>query len=139
MKRSALLQVCASACLVAAMACGVESIAFRAGTVLQGEWNAAHLALSLHESGGTTEYDCAHGELSEPLVLDASGRFSSIGVHVREHGGPIREGEVVDVRPARYFGHYESSKLTLRVAVDADTLGPFVLRRGAPTQLVKCL
>ena len=125
--------------LLLASACSVESIAFPAGTVVTGDWNAAHLALTLDASGGTTEYDCAHGALGAPLVLDAAGRFDVAGVHVRDHGGPIREGEVADARPARYFGRFESAVLTLRVAVDADTLGPFVLRRNAPSQLTKCL
>jgi len=119
--------------------CGVEPIALPGGTVVTGQWNAAHLALSLDTSGGITEYDCAHGALSAPLVLDALGRFDVSGVHVRERGGPVREGELADTRSARYFGRHESGVLTLRVVIDADTLGPFLLRRDAPTQLTKCL
>ncbi len=125
--------------LLLAAGCSVGSIALPEGTVVTGQWNAARLALSLDASGGVVEYDCAHGALSAPLVLDAHGRFDVIGVHVREHGGPIREGELADTRAARYFGRHESGVLSLRVVVDADTLGPFLLRRDAPAQLVKCL
>lgn len=125
--------------VLVAVGCSVESIALPEGTVVTGQWNAAHLTLSLDASGGITEYDCAHGALGAPLVLDALGRFDVIGVHVREHGGPIREGEAPDTLSARYFGRHESGVLTLRVVIDADTLGPFLLRRDAPTQLTKCL
>jgi hypothetical protein len=58
---------------------------------------------------------------------------------VREHGGPIRVGEVPDSLPARYAGHVRGDRMTLRVLVGADTLGPFELRRGAEPQLFKCL
>ncbi|MFN0099640.1 MAG: hypothetical protein ACKVS7_13265 [Gemmatimonadaceae bacterium] len=125
--------------LAAQAGCSTESITVPAGTVLTGEWSAARLVLALDATGGTTEYDCAHGTLNAPVTVDAAGRFDLSGVHVREHGGPIRTDEELDARPARYFGRYDSGVLTLRVAVDADTLGPFLLRRDARPQLVKCL
>jgi hypothetical protein len=41
--------------------------------------------------------------------------------------------------PARYAGHVRGDRMTLRVLVGADTLGPFELRRDAEPQLFKCL
>jgi hypothetical protein len=58
---------------------------------------------------------------------------------VREHGGPVRVGEVPDSVPARYVGRVDGDRMTLRVLVGRDTLGPFELRRGAEPQLFKCL
>ncbi len=104
-----------------------------------GHWGGAHAALTLTDSGGAIEYDCAHGGLGAPVRLDRAGRFEIAGVHVREHGGPIRVGEVPDSLPARYSGHVRGNRMTLRVLVGADTLGPFELRRGAEPQLFKCL
>lgn len=109
------------------------------GALITGDWNGAHLSLALDARGGTTEYDCAHGGLSAPLILKADGTFEVAGVHVRERGGPLREGELPDTLPALYFGRWDGGALTMRVVVEADTLGPYLLRKGAPMQLVKCL
>lgn len=109
------------------------------GTVILGTWNGPHASLTVDEHGGATEYDCAHGGVQAPIRLDADGRFVAAGVHVREHGGPIRIGEVPDSVAAVYFGRLGGGTLTLRVAVGPDTLGPFTLRRDASIQLLKCL
>lgn len=106
--------------------------------VLTGPWGGDHLALVLSDSGGSAEYDCAHGGLSEP-IRPTDGTFTARGVHVREHGGPVREGETPDSLPARYFGFVRGDLLTLRVLVGSDTLGPFTVRRGAAPRLMKCL
>ena len=109
-----------------------------AGAALRGQWGGEHIALTLGDAGGRVEYDCAHGGIAGP-VRPVAGRFETTGVHVREHGGPIREGERPDSLPARYLGRVRGDRLTLRVVVGADTLGPFDLRRGAAPRLVKCL
>jgi hypothetical protein len=106
---------------------------------LTGAWGATHAALTLTDIGGSIEYDCAHGALGAPVRPDAAGRFTVDGVHVREHGGPVRIGEVPDSVPARYLGRVSGDRMTLRVLVGADTLGPFELRRGAEPRLVRCL
>ena len=109
------------------------------GVPVLGAWGAPHAALTLSEMGGNIEYDCAHGGLRFPVRPDAAGRFAIDGVHVREHGGPVRVGEVPDSLPARYVGRVSGDRMTLRVLVGPDTLGPFELRRGAEPRLFKCL
>jgi hypothetical protein len=109
------------------------------GTLVLGRWGGVHVALALTDSGGIIEYDCAHGGFRVPVRLDRAGRFDITGVHVREHGGPVRVGEVPDSVPARYAGQMRGDRMTLRVLVGTDTLGPFELRRGAEPQLFKCL
>ena len=104
-----------------------------------GAWHGPHVSLTLTLSGGSIEYDCAHGGLSSPLQADRSGRFTVGGVHVREHGGPIRIDEVPDSVPARYEGTVRGDQMTLRVIVANDTLGTFTLRRNGRPQLLKCL
>jgi len=110
-----------------------------ANSLVTGRWGAPRAELTLTDTGGSIEYDCAHGGLSSPMYADGSGRFDVAGVHVREHGGPIRVGEVADSASARYVGHVSGGRMTLRVFVGPDTLGPFELVRGAAAQLVKCL
>ena len=104
-----------------------------------GAWGGRHAGLTLTESGGTIEYDCAHGGLAAPIRAGGDGRFEVVGVHVREHGGPMRVDEVPDSVPARYVGRLSGNRMTLQVIVNTDTLGPFELQRGTPPQLVKCL
>lgn len=104
-----------------------------------GAWGGVHAGLTLTASGGAIDYDCAHGGLEAPVRPDRAGRFDVAGVHVREHGGPVRVGEVPDSLPARYLGQVDGDRMVLRVLVGSDTLGPFALQRGAPPQLFRCL
>ncbi len=109
------------------------------GTPLNGEWGGVHAGLALTAAGGAISYDCAHGGLSAAVVPDRAGHFDVVGVHVREHGGPVRIDEVPDSLPARYLGQVNGDRMTLRVLVGTDTLGPFDLQRGVPPRLVRCL
>ena len=104
-------------------------------------WGGDHVVLDLTVAGGAVEYDCAHGGLLEPVKPGSNGRFEAAGVHVREHGGPIREGERVDTLPARFVGRVDGDRMTLRVFAGdrPDTLGPFELRRGEGGRVFKCL
>ena len=104
-----------------------------------GAWGGPHAALVLADSGGTIQYDCAHGRLHAPLRPDGAGHFVVAGVHVREHGGPTRVDEVADSVPAQYVGDVAGDRMTLRVFAGLDTLGPFALVRDAAPQLVRCL
>lgn len=104
-----------------------------------GVWGGVHAELTLTAEGGTISYDCAHGGLEAPVRPDRAGRFEVTGVHVREHGGPVRVGEIPDSVPARYLGQVNGDRMVLSVLVGPDTLGPFALQRGVPPQLVRCL
>lgn len=106
-----------------------------------GVWGARGIHLEVTSSGGTVEYDCAHGGIAEPLALDDQGRFAARGTHIREHGGPVQEGEEPRAEPARYEGRVRRDTMTLTVALTASSerLGPFQLQRGERGRLVKCL
>jgi hypothetical protein len=104
-----------------------------------GAWGGVHAGLTLTAEGGAITYDCAHGGLAAPVRLDRAGRFDVAGVHVRQHGGPVRLGEVPDSLPARYRGQVKGDRMVLRVVVGPDTLGPFALQRDVPPQLFRCL
>lgn len=125
--------------MLSTLACGGGTSAPAEGTVLTGTWNGLHVSLELDDEGGEVEYDCAHGGLAEPLRLDRTGAFDVAGVHVREHGGPVRDDLPGDSVAARYRGSLRGGALELRVLAGKDSLGPFTLRRDAPVQLFKCL
>ena len=106
-----------------------------------GAWGGDHVNLVLTATGGTLEYDCAHGTIDQPFFTDSSGRFDLAGTHTREHGGPIRIGEKEDKRPARYAGTTDGRTMTLTVTLTGsnEPLGTFTLTRGQLGRIVKCL
>ena len=66
--------------------------------VANGAWGGEHVRLTVHDDGGTIEFDCAHGTLDKPLTLDARGRFEVPGSLVAE-GGPLLKDEVATCVP----------------------------------------
>jgi hypothetical protein len=109
--------------------------------VAAGNWGGMGIAMEVTESGTRIEYDCAHGTINQPLLLDAQGRFNVKGLHFREHGGPIREGEESRGQPVRYMGQVTGDTMTLTVrpeGSDRDT-GSYKLVRGKTGRIHKCL
>ena len=111
-----------------------------APSVLDGIWGGDHVTMSI--AGAThVELDCAHGDIPAPLAIDDQRQFNTTGTFVREHGGPIRDGEVPDTHPARYSGSVTGDRmqLTIRLTDTNETIGTFSLTRGAQGRVVKCL
>lgn len=102
-----------------------------------GSWGGRDASLVVDEKGAEAEFNCSHGRIEEPLVLQEDGGFHARGYWVRE-GGPQPETE--DRRPATYSGTGDGRTLTLRVTVDdpARDLGPFTLVLGETAVLHKC-
>lgn len=125
--------------LLAAAACANPLGASR--PVAAGPWGGTHIALEVTDKGGQVEYDCAHGTLDEPLVLDSRGRFDVHGSHTPEHGGPIRDGEPSLSRPAHYSGRVDDDRMTLTVTLTdtGEPIGSFTLTRGEAGRVLKCL
>ena len=109
-------------------------------TVERGLWGGEHMSLDVTASGAEADFDCAHGAIDEAMALDRSGRFDVAGTFTQESGGPQREGQDGQPRPARYTGRVQGQTMTVTVSVtgSADTLGPFTLTRGAQPRVVKC-
>lgn len=107
-------------------------------TVVSGTWGGEHLTLEVSGKGAIAEFDCAHGQIVEPMALDKHGNFSVAGTYTREHSGPVLRDESASSTPARYSGHVEGDKLNLTVAVAKDDVQTFVLTRGFHPPLRKC-
>ena len=106
-----------------------------------GTWGGPSIRIQINGDTATVEYDCANGTIKGPLKFDRNGKFSLMGTHVREHGGPIRENEVRSSQPARFTGWTDGKKMTLTVTLtDANQqIGTFTLVRGHEGRLHKCL
>ena len=106
---------------------------------LVGDWGGPHVALHLTPSGGSLDYDCAHGSIT-PVLVGPGGRFVAEGTHTPEHGGPVREGEVLPTYPAHYSGVVRGDRMSLAGRIESGVeLGPFELRRGIQPMLTRCL
>lgn len=108
---------------------------------LTGKWGGEHIGIIVSDSSATLEYDCAHGIIDEPIIPDADGKFEVSGVHIFEHGGPIRIDETPDEHPAIYIGYIVGNEMTLiLVLTDTDTeIDTFSLTRGVNPLIYKCL
>ncbi len=108
---------------------------------LAGTWGGEHISLTILDSTSNLEYDCAHGTIDEPILTDSEGNFEVTGVHVFEHGGPIRIDETFEKHPSVYKGRIEGEKMTL-ILIIKDTkaeIDTFWLTRGAEPIIYKCL
>ena len=125
---------------LAAAACLAGPPPSKPQRVSAGTWGGTGIALEVTESGGTIDYDCAHGTISEPILLDDGGRFEVKGVHYREHGGPVRDGEGGNGQPVRYSGQVRGDEMTLTVRPEAggDVIGNYTLVRGKMGRVRKC-
>jgi len=120
---------------------GACATAAPAKKTLTGSWGGPHIGLEITGETARIEYDCAQGTIDEPIVLDRAGRFEATGTHTAEHGGPVRQGEEPEARPARYKGKLNGKTLTLTVILtdSGENAGTFTLTLGAAPRLVKCL
>jgi hypothetical protein len=102
-------------------------------------WGGTHIGLIITVSGGTVEYDCAEGEILEPITV-TNGKFNVLGLHYMGMGGPIGVDRV-HPRPARYEGTVKGDEMTMTVTLTdtKEQVGTFNLVRGANPHVVKCL
>jgi len=120
---------------LAVVACGdltVSSLEFTT-------WGGEHIRLAITVSGGTVEYDCAEGEILEPIRL-VDGRFSALGLHYMGIGGPIGVDRV-HPRPARYEGSVKGDLMNMTVTLTdtQEKVGTYSLTRGESAHVIKCL
>ena len=97
------------------------------------------MRLTVSDTGGSVEFDCAHGTLDAPLKVDTEGRFDVPGSLVRE-GGPVMPGREGDKQSVRYSGRVSGSSMDLDLLGEAgDSMGSFRLKLGDRGKLLKCL
>ena len=105
-----------------------------------GSWGGKHISLEVTATGGTLDYDCAHGTIDEKIVLDRNGRFRVSGTHVEEHGGPVRLSEKSGGYAVTYIGQVKGGKMKLSILRkdNKKPVGTFTLERGKEAFIVKC-
>ncbi len=104
-----------------------------------GRWGGDHVALVVEPASAQLELDCAHGSVPGSIPV-RDGAFDVAGVFVPEHGGPIRQGEVLPQHAARYRGTTDGQSMTLTIDVPGlGSSGPFSLGLGRSPRITKCL
>ncbi len=100
------------------------------------------VVLVVTESGADLEWDCAAGQIEEPLEPAGDGRFDLGGTYTPGVGLPVREDDPPRAEPARYVGRFSGSsrmELTVELPERDTSLGPYVLRLGHEVVLHRCL
>jgi hypothetical protein len=127
----------ALACLLVSVltgACGSDRNGL--DRVPEGRWGGEGIALDVRPTGAAVDLDCAHGEITVPLRLEADGSFRLPGYYVRDVG-PATDPE--ERRPATYFGSSDGRRLTLSFALESgEAAGPFAATLGAPANVQRC-
>ena len=104
----------------------------------KGVWGGEHINIEIGSKSASIEYDCAHGVIEGPLVVDAGGRFNLRGTHTPERGGPIRADEQPQSHPAKYVGTVSGNKMTLTLKLEGFDDETFTLEKGKQGELFKC-
>ena len=115
-----------------AAACASETTAPLDGP-LSGSWGGPQASLVADDQGARVELACAEGRIEGPVILEA-GRFAEIGPW---QPGPV---PVSDPRFAHFSGFLAGSRieLTIVVAPNGPTHGPFELERGRAPTFLRC-
>jgi hypothetical protein len=110
-----------------------------ASSLATGVWGGQGIALKVSAKGADVEFDCAHGQIPQPIKLDKHGDFEVAGTLTAEHGGPVRRGETLQPAPARYSGHVDGDTVNLTVSLDKRQVGSYTLTRGSQGHITRCL
>lgn len=102
-------------------------------------WGGEHVEMEVTKTGATLEFDCATGEITEPLAVDSQGKFRVNGTFTREVPGPTRR-EGNPVVAATYSGSIEGETMHLTIVAgpNKEGMGDYVLVRGKAGRVMRC-
>jgi|HubBroStandDraft_4_1064222.scaffolds.fasta_scaffold161099_2 hypothetical protein len=105
-----------------------------------GKWGGTHVEMEVTEQGASLDFDCARGAISEPLLLDAAGKFQVKGTFYPQHGGPIKKDEPLRSIAVVYSGAVQGDSMELEFTIAEDNGSPqkFTLVRGKNGNLRRC-
>ena len=130
------------------LTCAVMLVSLSATNMQRGQddsaspdtWGGHDVSMEVSPQGATLEFDCAHGNILEPIKANASGEFALRGTYTPEHGGPITLANPPRDLPATYKGTIHGNEMRLEVMLaDKDQQPqPFTLTRGKAGRVMKC-
>jgi len=118
------------------MACAATQAS---GPPLTGVWGGRGLNLTLTETGGKLEYDCAAGTLDGAVHPNSNGEFRAKGTHEAFTGGPQDADAKPATVPAQYQGSVSGATMILEVQpAGAERMTSYTLTQGRRTKLMRC-
>jgi len=107
---------------------------------ISGLWGGQGISMEVTDSGATLDFDCASGSITEAIVPDSAGKFSTKGRFARQHPGPTREDENTEGQPANYSGVVDGENLTLTITLtkNSEKVGDFKLAHGKIGRIRRC-
>jgi len=103
------------------------------------KWGGRGISLQMTPQGATVDFDCAQGQILQPIRPGANGEFSVAGTLTRERGGPVQKNTASTPTPATYKGTIHGDTMELQVLPsDRGELPSFTLTRGSAGRLVRC-
>lgn len=116
---------------------GQPPVAAHNRRLTEGIWGGMNIALEVKTENATFEFDCAHGVVTEPILLDKDGRFDVAGSYVAEGQGPAREGNEKAAN-ARFSGTVHADAMILTVQPKGADGRKFSLTLGKFGKIHKC-
>ena len=108
------------------------------GQVPVGTWGAQGAEMQVSNAGADVLFNCASGEIHEPLTLASDGSFSWSGTYTRTFPAPGTPPD--SPHAATYSGSATASQVTLVVTVPDISLAtsPVVLTHGEDGVMALC-
>src|SRR4051794_37441278 len=125
------------AAILTALCCPIATAREKTHPIPKSTWGGDHVIMQVVESGAQREFDCAAGQISEPLAMDDKGNFDVHGTFAAEHPGPTTRDADAGAA-AHYTGHVDGDTMTLKIVRGNEEMGAFTLTRGREPILRKC-
>lgn len=108
--------------------------------VPNGMWGANGIIFSVEAGGVNIQYECADGQIEQPLKADERGNFAVNGVHIRQRPGPMKLDDKQARQNARFEGKISGNNMTLKVTLTetGEVIGDYTLERGKNVRLHRC-
>jgi hypothetical protein len=103
-------------------------------------WGGTHVSMQMTAEGATLQFDCAQGEIQQPIKPNASGEFRVSGTYTPQRGGPVQKDNPPRDLPAIYKGTIHGDTMQLEIVLDDQQQAPesFTLTRGKTGRVVTC-
>ena len=119
----------------------VFSFGQRTKPVPTGDWGGTGIAMTITDSGGSIQFDCADGNITRQLRMKKDGSFAAAGTLTSNGPGPVRADRIPVGRPVMFKGKVEGKMihLTMTDAKTGEKLGDYTAKHGQEPRLHRCL
>ncbi|WP_304232116.1 hypothetical protein [Jiulongibacter sediminis] len=102
-----------------------------------GKWGGEHARLDVNETSWYVEFDCAHLEVNQPVLVQ-DGKFNSPALYTQEYPVQFDDESLYIPKPSRVFGTVKNKEMILNVEVEDQEFGTFTLIYDKEAKIYKC-